>query len=72
MGSMKFIHKTTGRIEDFPPHFATAKIAKNFEPLVEEIEEEKVVFSHTANSQLRVGKKAKEQVEETSNDEDND
>ena len=57
---MKFIHKTTREIVDLPPHFAHAKIAKNFEPYVgDESEEDKVVVSHTANSQLRTAKFAK-------------
>ena len=54
---MQFIHKKTRQIVDLPPHFATAKIAKNFEPYFgDEAEEDKVVVSHTANSQLRTAK----------------
>lgn len=57
---MKFVHKKTQRIVDLPAHFATAKVAKNFEPLVDEVEEEKVVIENSPNSQTRSGKKVKD------------
>lgn len=56
---MKFVHKS-GQIVDLPAHFANAKVARNFTPLEDEVEEDKVILSHTPNSQLRVGKKVKE------------
>lgn len=57
---MKFVHKKSGRIVDYPEHFANSRIGKNLTPYVEEVEEEKVVLEYSPNSQTRVGKKVKE------------
>jgi hypothetical protein len=61
-----FIEKTTKRIVELPDHFVNAWVARNYEPYIEEVEEEKVVLEYEANSQTRAGRKAKtvEDVEE--------
>jgi type II secretory pathway component PulC len=56
---MKFVHKTNGRIVDLPAHFATAKVAANFEPYIDEVEEDKVILEHSPNSQTRAGRKVR-------------
>lgn len=48
-----FKHDRTGLIYKLPAHFATAKIGKNFTLIEDETETEKVVVSHTPNSQKR-------------------
>ena len=48
-----FKHIPTGRIRDLPAHYATAKVAKNYELLEGEYEEDKVVISHDPYSLSR-------------------